>query len=94
MVKVAELVESKLELEKEAGCGMCRDNRLLLEKAWQIIANEFYDPSGQYSQAAWAQQLLSQVLPSLLLQCLPAPMLHTSILCEDSKVLTVLEIIS
>ena len=36
----------------------CVDNRLLLEKAWQIIANEFYDAKGQFSQAFWAEQLL------------------------------------
>ncbi len=35
----------------------CVDNRLLLEKAWQIIANEFYDAKGRFSQAAWAGQL-------------------------------------
>lgn len=36
----------------------CVDNRLLLEKAWQIIANEFYDAQGRFSQASWAEQLL------------------------------------
>ncbi len=36
----------------------CVDNRLLLEKAWQIIANEFYDAKGHFSQASWAEQLL------------------------------------
>ena len=35
----------------------CVDNRLLLEKAWQIIANEFYDAKGRFSQASWAGQL-------------------------------------
>ena len=35
----------------------CVDNRLLLEKAWQIIANEFYDAKGRFSQATWAGQL-------------------------------------
>lgn len=36
----------------------CTPNRLLLEKAWQIVANEFYDAKGQFSQSAWAGQLL------------------------------------
>lgn len=58
MVKVAELVESKMELEKEAGCSQCKDNRLLVEKAWQVVASEYYDPQGKFSQAAWAKQLL------------------------------------
>ncbi len=36
----------------------CIEHRLLLEKAWQIVANEFYDSKGRFSQAAWASQLL------------------------------------
>ena len=51
-----EYVES-LEAEEEADVA-CVNNRLLLEKSWQVIANEFFDPRGNFSQAAWAQQLL------------------------------------
>lgn len=42
----------------EEGDRACVDNRLLLEKAWQVVANEFYDSQGRFSQAAWAGQLL------------------------------------
>ena len=35
----------------------CVDGRLQLEKAWQVVANEYFDPHGSFSQAAWAQQL-------------------------------------
>lgn len=42
----------------EEGEHNCVDNRLLLEKAWQVVANEFYDCKGRFSQAAWAGQLL------------------------------------
>jgi C-terminal processing protease CtpA/Prc len=27
-------------------------------QAWQTVANEFFDPQGQYSQARWAARLL------------------------------------
>ena len=49
----------------------CVDNRLLLEKAWQIIANEFYDAKGHFSQASWAEQLLStlKVIACLSAHC-------------------------
>lgn len=56
--EVANYVESNLDAEKEPGCSACADNRLMLEKAWQTIANEYYDPSGRFSQAAWAKELL------------------------------------
>ena len=29
----------------------CTANRLLLEHTWQVVANEFYDASGRFSQA-------------------------------------------
>ena len=50
----------------------CVDNRLLLEKAWQIIANEFYDAKGHFSQASWAEQLLGtlKVRTCLQISCL------------------------
>ncbi|KAK9837070.1 hypothetical protein WJX81_000274 [Elliptochloris bilobata] len=35
----------------------CTANRLLLEHTWQVVANEFFDVSGKFSQAAWARQL-------------------------------------
>ena len=48
----------------------CVDNRLLLEKAWQIIANEFYDAKGHFSQASWAEQLLGTLKVCACLQFL------------------------
>jgi hypothetical protein len=29
----------------------------VLERAWQTVSNEFYDPAGHFSQAWWADQL-------------------------------------
>lgn len=29
----------------------CTANRLLLEHTWQVVANEFFDASGRFSQA-------------------------------------------
>jgi hypothetical protein len=40
----------------------CVDNRLQLEKAWQVVANEFFDPHAAFSQAAWAAQLHNTLL--------------------------------
>jgi hypothetical protein len=52
-VKYVEGLEAVEEADKA-----CVKNRLLLEKAWQIIASEYYDAKGNFSQAAWAEQLL------------------------------------
>lgn len=52
----------------EEGEKACVDNRLLLEKAWQIIANEFYDAKGHFSQASWAEQLLGTLKVRTCLQ--------------------------
>lgn len=41
-----------------AGCSLCETNRITLEKAWQVVANEFYDAHGKFSQDAWARALL------------------------------------
>lgn len=43
--------------ESAPGCESCTPHRLLLEQAWQIVANEFYDPSGNFKQSWWAAQL-------------------------------------
>ena len=55
-------------MEQEDGCAKCGENRRLLERAWQTVANEYYDPYGRFSQAKWAQQLLAalQVFPLML----------------------------
>ena len=68
VLEVASYVDSKLEAEKEPGCSACASNRRMLEKAWQTIANEYYDPTGNFSQAKWAKELLIalQVRPQTL----------------------------
>ncbi len=59
------MVDSNLDQEEGPGCAACGANRRMLEKAWQIVANEYYDPRGDFSQAKWAKQLLLalQVVP-------------------------------
>ena len=61
----AKFVEGLKDAEEAPGCEHCTDNRLLLEHAWQVVANEFYDPAGHFSQAKWADQLLHtfEVIP-------------------------------
>ncbi|KAK9805537.1 hypothetical protein WJX72_003921 [[Myrmecia] bisecta] len=62
MQRIAEYsnyVESVCTAEEAPGCEQCTDHRLLLEQAWQVVANEFYDPLGHFSQAKWADQLLT-----------------------------------
>jgi len=59
IVHYAKFVESLKDTEEGPGCEHCTDNRLLLERAWQVVANEFYDPAGRFSQAKWADQLLT-----------------------------------
>ncbi|WIA08921.1 hypothetical protein OEZ85_008338 [Tetradesmus obliquus] len=44
-------------VEEAPGCESCAANRMMLERAWQTVANEFYDPAGRFSQQAWAGQL-------------------------------------
>ncbi|KAL3145262.1 hypothetical protein ABBQ32_001001 [Trebouxia sp. C0010 RCD-2024] len=58
IVHYAKFVEGLKDPEEAPGCEHCTDNRLLLEHAWQVVANEFYDPAGRFSQAKWADQLL------------------------------------
>ncbi len=74
----AKFVEGLKEAEEAPGCEHCTDNRLLLERAWQVVANEFYDPAGRFSQAKWADQLLRtfKVLPVPLLAAAKSGKLH------------------
>ena len=59
-----------MDEEETKGCELCSTNRKMLEKAWQVIANEYFDPHGEFSQAAWAKQLLLAFQVSSLLQLL------------------------
>jgi hypothetical protein len=65
------LVDSNLEQEEAPGCAGCGTNRRMLERAWQTVANEYYDPRGAFSQAKWAKELL------LALQVSPGSYLGT-----------------
>lgn len=58
ILEVARLVDSNLEQEEGVGCASCGANRRMLERAWQTVANEFYDPQGRFSQTQWAKELL------------------------------------
>lgn len=57
LVAYGEYVETLQDLEEEDDCFQCRANREVLEEAWQVVANEFYDPTGRFSQAKWASEL-------------------------------------
>eukprot|EP00884_Botryococcus_braunii_P009004 jgi/Botrbrau1/18104/Bobra.0813s0001.2 len=58
ILEYAKYVERVQDLEEEPGCEQCTRNRELLEKGWQTVANEYYDPHSSFSQTQWAQQLL------------------------------------
>lgn len=65
MLKVAEYaryLESDEVKTAEAACAPsspCLEYRSALEHAYQVVANEMYDPYGRFSQAEWADTLLS-----------------------------------
>ena len=61
-------MEGLKDAEEAPDCEHCTDNRLLLEHAWQVVANEFYDPAGRFSQAKWADQLLTTFKVGHMLQ--------------------------
>lgn len=48
-----------------AGCELCETNRVTLEKAWQVVANEYYDARAAFGQEAWARTLLSTLKVAL-----------------------------
>mmetsp|Transcript_9205 Transcript_9205/g.22784 ORF Transcript_9205/g.22784 Transcript_9205/m.22784 type:complete len:637 (-) Transcript_9205:387-2297(-) len=66
LTSYAEYVESLEADEAGLGCGdgVCEANRKLLERAWQTVANEYYDPRGGFSQAWWAAQLEDELRAS------------------------------
>ncbi len=67
----------------------CVDNQLLLEKAWQIIANEFYDAQGRFSQAAWAEQLLSTLKVCYVLPRRHLAFMYLHVICNLRSVSSV-----
>jgi hypothetical protein len=56
-VEYERYVDSLLDREEEPDCTMCTANRKVLEQAWQVVANEFFDPYGRFSQTKWAGEL-------------------------------------
>ena len=42
VIRYAKYVEQQHDAELEPGCEMCTSNRLTLEKAWQVVTNEYF----------------------------------------------------
>lgn len=57
LVQYGHYVDSLEEQEEAPFCTECATNRKILEHAWQVVANEFYDPYGRFNQAEWASKL-------------------------------------
>ena len=57
LVQYGHYVDSLEEQEAAPFCTDCATNRKILEHAWQVVANEFYDPYGRFNQAEWAARL-------------------------------------
>lgn len=50
-------MDSLEAIESTPGCESCKENRKVLEQAWQVVANEYFDPTGKFSQTWWAGEL-------------------------------------
>lgn len=50
-------VDSLEGVESARSCSECAANRQRLERAWQVVANEFYDPYSRFTQGSWAGEL-------------------------------------
>lgn len=76
VVQYARYVDTLENAEAEPGCEQCSDNRLLLERAWQVVSSEYFDAHGDFSQSKWIaalQQTLQVVPPACCAQqCIPA----------------------
>jgi hypothetical protein len=59
LVEYAHYVDTLGDRENGLGCAQCKANREILEHAWQVVANEYYDPYGHFTQADWAGKLQS-----------------------------------
>lgn len=64
IIKYARYVEEHQPLQDAPGCEDCESNRITLEKAWQVVANEFFDASKTFRQDKWAQILLETLKDS------------------------------
>jgi hypothetical protein len=54
LVSYGKYVGTLEQLEAAPDCLQCAANREILEHVWQVVANEYYDPHGKFSQADWA----------------------------------------
>eukprot|EP00892_Ulva_mutabilis_P000051 jgi/Ulvmu1/10046/UM059_0096.1 len=57
LVQYGQYVDTLCDVEQAPGCENCRKNREVLEHAWQVVANEFFDPYDRFSQGQWAGEL-------------------------------------
>jgi carboxyl-terminal processing protease len=51
-------------VEAAPSCEGCEANRQLLEQAFQVVCNEYFDRGGRFSQAAFADRLLGALQAS------------------------------
>ena len=75
VVQYAKYLDQIRDGEEGPDCQQCTDNRLILERTWQVVANEFYDPHGELDQGKWAGALLKTLKVYLMmvwwvLQCI------------------------
>jgi hypothetical protein len=57
LLQYGKYVDSLEDAEAAPGCESCAENRRILEQAWQVVANEYFDPKGRFSQTWWAGEL-------------------------------------
>ncbi|KAK9841245.1 hypothetical protein WJX74_002514 [Apatococcus lobatus] len=57
--KYSKYVDTLEDAENAPNCTRCKDNRKILEHAWQVVATEYFDAHGGFSQLDWADQLLT-----------------------------------
>lgn len=57
LIQYGKYVDSLQDTEDAPGCESCAENRKVLEQAWQVVANEYFDPKAKFSQTWWAGEL-------------------------------------
>lgn len=57
IIRYGRYVDTLEDIENAPGCEKCRANRMVLEHAWQVVANEYFDPKSNFSQTWWAGEL-------------------------------------
>lgn len=56
-LKEYEKIVEKNETVEQA-CEDCEDHRRFVERAWQVVSNEFFSPRAKFRQAEWARLLV------------------------------------